>query len=99
MENLNLNDSNTNTEISKKNQHTSRVLKLGKEVKISPKTCAHENTPGYSITFYTETVSVTLGIGKNHVADLIMSKKAWEALNDGEEISITTKKDFIKKYL
>lgn len=75
------------------------LARLGKEIKISPKSFATINKPGYKTEFFVETVSVTIGIGKDHVADLIMSKEAWEALNSGEEVSITTLKEFQKKYV
>lgn len=40
-----------------------------------------------------------IGIGNEHTADLIMSKDAWEVLNKGEKINITTTEDFKKKYV
>lgn len=79
-------------------QKMSNFFRLGKEIKISPKATAMVNAPGYKQEFFVESVSVLIGIGKNHSADLIMSKEAWEALKNGEEISITTTQEF-KKYL
>lgn len=75
------------------------IAKLGREIKISPKSCVTVNKPGYSVEFYTESVNVVIGIGKDNTADLIMSKEAWDALLNGEEISITTTDDFVKKYV
>jgi hypothetical protein len=73
--------------------------KLGKEVKISPKACVTLNKPGFKTEFFVETVSVNIGIGKDYTADLIMEKRAWEALNLGEEISITTLEEFKRDFL
>jgi len=73
--------------------------RLGRELRISPKANICVNKPGYKTEFYVDTVSVMIGIGKDHVADLIMSKDAWVALNEGAEISIETTEDFKKKYV
>lgn len=72
---------------------------LGKEIKISPKANITVNSPGYKTEFFVQTVSVLIGIGKDHTADLIMSKDSWEALNKGAKISITTTRQFKKNFL
>ena len=76
-----------------------RFASLGKEIKISPKSHVSVNKAGYKTEFYTETVSLVMGIGNHHTADLIMTKDAWEALNNGEKIHITTTEEFKKKYI
>lgn len=73
--------------------------RLGKEIKISPKSSVSINAPGFKAEFFDETVSLVIGIGKDHSADLIMTKEAWDALNNGEEITIDSSKEFKKKYL
>lgn len=73
--------------------------RLGKEIKISPKANITVNKAGFKTEFFVETVNVLIGIGNDHTADLIMSKDAWEALNKGEKINITTTEDFKKKYV
>ena len=73
--------------------------RLGKEIKISPKANITVNKAGFKSEFYVETVNVLIYIGNDHTADLIMSKEAWEALNKGEKIEITTTEDFKKKYV
>lgn len=75
------------------------IDKLGKEIKISPKSHVSVNKAGYKTEFYTETVTLVMGIGNHHTADLIMTKDAWEALNNGEKIHITTTEEFKKKYI
>lgn len=72
---------------------------LGREVKISPKANVTINKEGYKQEFFVESVSVLIGIGNDHTADLIMSRDSWEALKAGEEISITTTKEFKKRFL
>ena len=72
--------------------------KLGKEIKISPKANITVNKAGFKTEFFVETVNVLIGIGNSHTADLIMSKDAWEALNSGEKINITTQKKTKKCY-
>ena len=73
--------------------------RLGKEIKVSPKANITVNKVGFKTEFFVETVNVLIGIGNDHTADLIMSKDAWEALNKGEKINITTTEDFKKKYV
>jgi hypothetical protein len=75
------------------------MTRLGKEIKITPKAHITVNKPGFKTEFFVETVNVVIGIGKDHTADLIMSKDAWDALNAGEKISITTTEEFKKKYI
>lgn len=75
------------------------ISSLGKEIKVSPKASVTINKPGFKTEFFVETVSVVIGIGKDHTADLIMSKDAWEALKNGEEINITTTKEFVKNFI
>lgn len=79
--------------------HIDHFARLGREVKISPKANATINRPGFKMEFYVETVNVLIGIGNHHTADLIMDVDAWEALKRGEPITITTTKEFEKKYV
>ena len=69
---------------------------LGEQIKVSKKAKATINKEGYSIKFGVETVSVNIGIGTDHVAILVMPKSAWDALNKGEEVSVTTLNQFKK---
>jgi len=77
-------------------QEIIKIRSLGKEIKISPKSFATINKPGFKTEFFVETINVCIGIGKNHTADLIMSKDSWEALNKGAEVHITTLKEFVE---
>jgi hypothetical protein len=77
-------------------QHFAR---LGKEIKISPKANISVNKPGFKTEFFVETVTAVIGIGKDHTADLVMSKAAWDALNAGENVNIMTTEDFKRKFV
>ena len=72
---------------------------LGKEIKISPKSHVSMNTSGFKIEFFTPTVDVLIGIGKDHVAYLLMDEDAWKALNKGEKIHISTLKEYKKQFV
>jgi hypothetical protein len=71
---------------------------LGREIRISPKANVTVNKAGFKTEFFVPTVNVLIGIGKDNTADLIMTVDAWEALKSGEEISITTVKEFREKF-
>lgn len=80
-------------------QHIINFGSLGREIKISPKSNVCLNKSGYKQEFFVESVSCTISIGKDHVADLIMSKAAFDAIRAGEEINVTTSKEFKEKFL
>lgn len=66
---------------------------LGKEIKISPKSYVELIGPGFKKECFTDTVMITIGIGKDHTASLVMDDEAWEALKSGEKIHISTLKE------
>lgn len=74
-------------------------FRLGREVKVTPKANACFNKAGYKIHYYVDSVSVCVGIGKDHTAELSMTKKAWNALMEGEKVFCTTTEEFKKKYV
>ena len=80
-------------------QEILKFKKLGKEIKISPKTYISVNKENFSIVYGTESISINIGIGKDHLAHLTMSLESWEALNEGQEVKTTTLKEFKKEYL
>lgn len=69
---------------------------LGKAFKINRWSKVTLNEAGFAVKYGTETVSVNIGIGKDHTALLVMPKAAWDALNSGEKVSAITLKDFKK---
>ena len=62
---------------------------LGVNIILPSMTMVSIHEGGYKITYYEDTVIVIIGIGKDNTAELIMSKRAWEALNPGARINIT----------
>jgi hypothetical protein len=71
---------------------------LGKEVKISPKQLVMFHKKGYKLTINAPAVSLAIGIGGSHVADLVMSEDAYKALQEGASLEITTVKKFKETY-
>lgn len=82
--------------IIKLTQFIKAFAKFGAQVKISPKANCTLNKPGFKAEYFTETVTVTVGIGADHTAELIMTKDAWDALRTGAPVSVTTIKEFEK---
>ena len=78
---------------------TSGFSNLGRKITISPKSNLFINKPGYNSTYHVPTVELIIGIGKNHTASLVMTTDAWDALNDNEEIHISTAKEYSKQYI
>lgn len=76
-------------------QRYDKVAKFGKELVISPKAAANHNHPGYRVKVYDESVTVTIGIGKDHIAELVMTKQAYEAFISGEKVTFNSPKDLI----
>ena len=62
---------------------------LGVNIILPTMTMVSIHEGGYKITYFEDTVIVIIGIGKDHTAELLMTKRAWEALNDGKSINIT----------
>ena len=73
--------------------------KLGKRIEIGANSKVTKNKPGMKVEFFTPTIDVLIGIGKDHVANLIMDEDAWKALKKGEAINIDSLKTFTKKFL
>jgi hypothetical protein len=80
-------------------QRIKNFIRLGREMKISPKANASVNEAGYKVEYFVDTVSVCIGIGKDHTAELIMTMDAWWALHEGARIHIETTEEFKKKYV
>jgi len=74
-------------------------IRFGKEIKVSPKSHAMLHPKKYKLEFSVDTVSVCIGIGYEETADLVMSKRAWEALQKGAKVSTVTTEEFKKKYV
>ena len=65
--------------------------KLGRTIKISPKSEVSIIDGGMQIDYVAPHVSLAIGIGNDYTAELIMSNEAWVALqNKDNEIHIDT---------
>jgi hypothetical protein len=73
------------------------VSSLGASFRVGNKSLLSFNPPGTTQTFKEETVEVSIGIGDNHSAKLIMDMDSWEALREGAPVSIETLQGYIKK--
>lgn len=73
-------------------------FRFGRELKVSPKTNAFFNKPGYEIKYFVDSVSVTIGIGKDHTAELTMTLDAFHAFKANEKVEVTTTKEFEKTF-
>lgn len=56
------------------------TTKIGREIKISPKSMASVNDSGFALEFYEPTVSMVIGIGNDEIMHLVMSKDAFKSL-------------------
>lgn len=72
---------------------------LGKRIEIGSKACVSKNKAGFKIEYFTPTIQVLIGIGKDHTAYLIMDEDAWKALKKDNKISIDTLNTFKKNFL
>lgn len=73
--------------------------RLGRRVEVPVNAKVSVNEPGYGIEFNVPTISVIVGVGKDHVARLVMDTDTWEALKSGEKITTTSLKEFKKNFL
>lgn len=72
--------------------------KLGKEIKLSPKSKVSIHEPMASVEYHVTSVSMIIGIGKDHTAVLSMSEDAWLALKNGNDATTTNYIEEVKKY-
>lgn len=76
--------------------HPENFGSLGRRIEFGGKSRVTINKPGLSIKFFTPTIDVLVGIGKDHTAHLIMDTDAWGALKKGQKINIDTLQRFKK---
>jgi hypothetical protein len=72
--------------------------RLGKEIKLSPKSKIAIHEPMASVEYHVTSISIIIGIGNGHTAVLSMSEDAWLALKKGKEVTTDNYIDDIKKY-
>lgn len=73
--------------------------KLGKRIEIGSTAHVSLNEAGMKSEWFVPTIQCIIGIGKDHVAYLIMDEDAWKALKKGQKVNIDSIKQFTKKFL
>jgi len=73
--------------------------KLGKRIEIGATAHVSLNKSGAKYEFFSPTVELLVGIGRDHVARLVMDEDAWKALKKGQKINIDSITTFKKKFL
>jgi hypothetical protein len=73
--------------------------KLGRRMEIGSTAHVSINRPGMKHEWFVPTVEVLIGIGKDHVAYLIMDTDAWQAFKKNQKINIDSLKTFTSKFL
>jgi hypothetical protein len=79
-------------------QTVEAFARLGKEIKITPKSNISINKEGFKVECVERTVSINVKIGLDHTALVVMTEDAWKALKAGDEVSVTTTKEQQKKF-
>lgn len=83
---------------SRLNSSPADLIRFNHKITIGPKSLASICNPGASVEFNEETVWVLIGIGKDEVAHLVMTKNAYDTLSL-EEPTIETYKSYAEKYI
>lgn len=83
---------------SSTDQIVEAFARLGKEIKITPKSNVSINKEGFKVEYFEKTVSVRIRIGFDHDALLVMTEDAWKALKGGDEVTIITTREQQKKF-
>lgn len=72
---------------------------LGKRIELGSRTHVTKNKAGMKVEFFTPTIQAIIGVGKDHVAYLLMDEDTWIALKKGQKLSIDTLQSFQKKFI
>ena len=72
---------------------------LGRAIRVGANSYVSLNKSGFGIKFHVPTVDLVIGIGKDHVAYLVMDRDAWAALKENQKIDITTLNNFQKQFV
>lgn len=75
------------------------VTKLGIPIKVGAKAAVMHHPDGYRLEVNGEAVSVVLYIGDHYAADLVMTRDAFEAIQNGEELKAYTYQQFKEDHL
>lgn len=69
-------------------ERKSNHAKIGRRLIIPAKSYVSFNKMGFQQTWYVDTVTICIGIGKDNTAELTMDIESWEALKKGAKIHI-----------
>lgn len=72
---------------------------LGKRIEIGAKAHITKNKTGAKYEFFSPTIELLFGIGKDHVGRLIMDEDAWKALKKGTKVNVDSFQKFKKNFL
>lgn len=74
-----------------------RFVRFGRELRVSPKSNAIVLLPGYKEEWGIPVVQVLIGIGKDHIAEVLMTEDAWKVFKGGAAIEIETTEEYNKR--
>jgi hypothetical protein len=72
---------------------------LGKRIEFGARSHITKNKAGATYEFFTPTIELMFGIGKDHVGRLVMDETAWKALKKGAKVNIDSFQEFKKRFL
>lgn len=72
---------------------------LGKRIEFGAKSHITKNKTGAKYEFFSPTIELLFGIGKDHVGRLILDEDAWKALKKGTKVNIDSFQKFKKNFL
>lgn len=72
---------------------------LGMRIEIGAKSHITKNKTGATYEFFSPTIELLFGIGKDHVGRVIMDEEAWKALKKGTKVNVDSFQKFKKNFL
>lgn len=72
---------------------------LGKRIEFGAKSHVSKNRAGAKYEYFTPTIELLFGIGKDHVGRIVMDEDAWKALKKGTKVNIDSFQKFKKNFL
>jgi len=79
--------------------HAENHGSLGKRIELGARSHISKNKSGAKYEFFSPTIELLIGIGKDNVARLIMDEDAWFALKKGQKLNVDTLQKFKKNFL
>jgi hypothetical protein len=72
---------------------------LGMRLEFGAKSHISKNKAGAKFEYFTPTIELLFGIGKDHTGRLIMDEDAWKAFKKGTKVNIDSFQKFKKNFL